>query len=156
MKLLDLVAFAKKVTSIMLPAADLKHIDLGYEGSNETLHIMADEARLYDLIHNLIDNAIKYTPSGGITLSVTQHEGFARLVLTDTGIGISSEDIPKLFNKFTRAKDANRQNVIGTGLGLYIAKQMVEAQGGKVWLESEGGGEGTTSIMELPLHHNGI
>jgi signal transduction histidine kinase len=73
------------------------------------------------------------------------------VLVKDTGIGISKEDIPKLFAKFVRAKDANKTNVIGTGLGLYIAKQMVEAQGGKVWVESEGLGKGSTFFIKLPI-----
>jgi len=116
--------------------------------------VYADQNKMRQVIGNLIDNAIKYTPTGGMAVSVKKEGEVVRFVLKDTGIGISPEDIPKLFNKFTRAKDASKQNVIGTGLGLYIAKQMVEAQNGKVWLESEGLGKGTTSIMELPLHHN--
>lgn len=152
----DLRSVAEQVVAEIRPNIEDAGLSFDFVPHTEGVLVYADNNKIKQVIGNLIDNAIKYTPSGGITLSVTQHEGFARLVLTDTGIGISSEDIPKLFNKFTRAKDANRQNVIGTGLGLYIAKQMVEAQGGKVWLESEGVGKGTTSIMELPLHHNGI
>ena len=72
--------------------------------------------------------------------------------ISDTGIGIDKEDIPKLFSKFSRTKDANKQNVIGTGLGLYVAKQMIEAQKGKIWVESAGRDKGSTFIIELPIN----
>lgn len=148
----DLRAVAEQVVTELRPNIEDAGLSFDFIPYEDDTTVYADNNKIKQVIGNLIDNAIKYTPSGGITLSVTRHEGVARLVLKDTGIGISSEDIPKLFNKFTRAKDANRQNVVGTGLGLYVAKQMVEAQNGKVWLESEGIGKGTTSIMELPLH----
>ena len=73
--------------------------------------------------------------------------------LKDSGIGIDQETIPKLFQKFSRAKDANKTNVIGTGLGLYVVKTMVEAQHGHVWVESDGVGKGSSVIVEFPAVH---
>lgn len=116
--------------------------------------VYADAGKVRQVIGNLVDNSIKYTPSGSITIEVSEDNGVARLKISDTGIGISTEDIAKLFNKFTRARDANKTNVVGTGLGLYIAKQMIEAQNGRVWIESAGVGKGSSSIIELPLHKN--
>lgn len=118
--------------------------------NTEPVVVYADVGKMRQVIGNLVDNAIKYTPQGGITVDVATDGPTARLKITDTGIGIDSADISKLFNKFTRAKDANKTNVIGTGLGLYVAKQMVEAQGGKIWIESEGVGKGSTFVVELP------
>jgi signal transduction histidine kinase len=116
--------------------------------------VYADVGKVRQVIGNLVDNSIKYTPSGSITIEVSEANNMARLKISDTGIGISAEDIAKLFNKFTRARDANKTNVVGTGLGLYIAKQMIEAQNGRVWIESEGVGKGSSSIIELPLNKN--
>jgi len=72
-----------------------------------------------------------------------------RTEISDSGVGIRESEIPKLFNKFTRAKDANETNVTGTGLGLYVARNMIEAHQGKIWVESKGLGKGSVFIVEL-------
>ena len=112
--------------------------------------VHADMGKIKQVVGNLIDNSIKYTPHGGITVSVSKDNKKIKVQIKDTGIGIAEDDVSKLFAKFSRAKDAFRTNVIGTGLGLYVAKQMIEAQGGKVWVESEGLGKGSTFYIELP------
>ncbi len=70
--------------------------------------------------------------------------------MKDTGIGLSQDDIHHLFGKFTRGIDGQRQNTEGSGLGLYVAKKMLEAQSGKIWVDSEGPGKGSTFAIELP------
>jgi len=117
---------------------------------DENYIVNADMGKLKQVIGNLIDNSIKYTPHGGIVVGLRCDSGKIRITIKDTGIGIAPDDIPKLFGKFSRAKDAFRTNVIGTGLGLYVAKQMIEAQGGRVWVESAGVGKGSTFYIELP------
>ena len=87
------------------------------------------------------------------TNSTGNSVGKIRIALSDSGVGISPETLPKLFQKFSRAADANETNVIGTGLGLYVVKTMVEAQHGRVWAESPGAGKGSTFIVELPVVH---
>jgi two-component system sensor histidine kinase TctE len=138
---LDLVAFTKQVTSIMLPAADLKHIDLGYEGSEEVLNIMANEARLYDLIHNLIDNAIKYTADHGkITLAVDLKDSKARLTVEDNGIGISKEDQTMIYERFYRGDNVN---AAGAGVGLAIVKEIADIHNARIEIDSRQDKEGT-------------
>lgn len=112
--------------------------------------VNADLGKIKQVIGNLIDNAIKYTVKGGINISISTDTEKVFIKIKDTGIGIDKEEIGKLFTKFTRAKDANKTNVIGTGLGLYIAKKMTEAHHGDIKIESEGLGHGTTFIIELP------
>ncbi len=149
----DLRAITEQVLTELKPNIENAGLTCTCVGSAEQhmpVMVYADSGKVRQVIGNLVDNAIKYTPQGGITVDVSHHDAMARLTITDTGIGIAKEDIGKLFNKFTRAKDANKTNVIGTGLGLYVAKQMVEAQGGKIWIESDGVGKGTTFIVELP------
>lgn len=114
------------------------------------VEVNADIGKIKQVIGNLIDNAIKYTVKGSINISVSTDAEKAFIKIKDTGIGIDKEEIGKLFTKFTRAKDANKTNVIGTGLGLYIAKKMTEAHHGDIKIESEGLGKGTTFIIELP------
>jgi signal transduction histidine kinase len=141
MKPLDLVMFTKKVTSIMLPAADLKHIDLGYEGSDEVLHIMADEVRLYDLIHNLIDNAIKYTSDHGkITVAVDLIEQKIRLTVEDNGIGIPKEDQSMIYERFYRGDNVN---TAGAGVGLAIVKDIADLHQATIEIDSRHDKKGT-------------
>lgn len=141
MKLLNLVAFSKKVTAVMLPAADIKHIDLGYEGSDETINIMADEARLYDLIHNLIDNAIKYTGDRGkITVAVDLKDNKARLTVEDNGIGIPKEDQGMIYERFYRGDNVN---TAGVGVGLAIVKDIADLHHASIEIDSRQDKTGT-------------
>jgi len=72
----------------------------------------------------------------------------------DTGAGIPAEALPKLFEKFVRARNANEINVTGTGLGLYVAREMMDKHNGKIWAESKGEGKGSTFVVEIPLTKN--
>ena len=146
---LDLVAFTKQVTSIMLPAADLKHIDLGYEGSEEVLNIMADEGRLYDLIHNLIDNAIKYTADHGkVTLAVDLKDNKVRLVVEDNGIGIPKEDQTMIYERFYRGDNVN---AAGAGVGLAIVKEIADIHNARIEIDSRQDKEGTRFYLYFDL-----
>lgn len=146
----DFKATAEQILAELKPNIEAAGLTYEFHAEDGQYMVCADQGKLRQVVGNLIDNAIKYTPAGGMKVSVTNEGATVRFIIKDTGIGISSEDIPKLFNKFIRTKDGNKQNVIGTGLGLYVAKQMLEAQGGKIWIESEGVGKGTTFVVELP------
>lgn len=103
-----------------------------------------------EIMGNLIENAIKYTPAGGSVYVNVRGDGDRVLInVTDTGIGISADDIHHIFQKFYRADNSDTRTIGGTGLGLYIVKQRVEAMGGKVWAESAFG-EGSTFYVSLP------
>lgn len=117
--------------------------------------IRGDQGKLKQVIVNLIDNAVKYTPSGNIKIYLSSAEKVIKLTIEDSGIGMSKELIPLLFNKFTRLEDATKANIHGTGLGLYVVKQMVEAHHGKVWAESDGPGKGSKFFVELPTSNVG-
>lgn len=118
--------------------------------SSEWWHIKADGPKLKQVVLNLIDNAVKYTPSGSIHIHLFETvDKKIRLEIRDTGVGIAPLTMPKLFAKFSRAENASETNILGTGLGLYVAKMMVEAFEGKIWAESEGEGKGSTFIVEL-------
>lgn len=111
-----------------------------------------DEGKMRQVIANLLDNAIKYTKKGSIKISLAKDEKKNKLLLTvsDTGVGIGKDTMPKLFSKFIRAKNASEVNIHGTGLGLYIARQMAQAHsGGRLWAESEGEGKGSRFYVEL-------
>lgn len=103
-----------------------------------------------EIMGNLIDNAIKYTPAGGSIYVNVLGDGDRVLInVTDTGMGISSDDLIHIFQKFYRADNSDTRTIGGTGLGLYLVKQRVEAMGGRVWAESAFG-EGSTFYVSLP------
>lgn len=105
---------------------------------------------LREILDNLIDNAFKYTPDGGSVYVNVRGDGDRVLInVTDTGMGISSDDLAHIFQKFYRADNSDTRTIGGTGLGLYLVKQRVEAMGGKVWAESAFG-EGSTFYVSLP------
>ncbi len=113
--------------------------------------VMGDPDRLKQLILNLVDNAIKYTPAGGkVTMSLSKEDGRSHLVVKDTGIGIPAADLPHIFDRFYRVDKARTRAQGGSGLGLSIAKWIVEAHGGRIEVESEVG-QGTTFSVHLPI-----
>lgn len=113
--------------------------------------VMGDSDRLKQLILNLVDNAIKYTPAGGkVMMSLSKADGWSELVVEDTGIGIPKEDLPHIFDRFYRVDKARTRAHGGSGLGLSIAKWIVEAHDGRIDVESEVG-KGTTFRIHLPV-----
>jgi signal transduction histidine kinase len=144
-------ALAGKVADELRPVAAARKLALNYTAPGEEVTVSADVGKIKQVITNLVDNAIKYTEQGSVSLAVEKKDGKARITITDTGIGIAKEEIGALFEKFTRARDANKVNTTGTGLGLYVAKQLVEGHKGKIWIESDGVGKGTRFIVELPI-----
>lgn len=145
----DITDLAKTVVNEYVPIADKKGLDISFGGSAKIL-VTADIGKIKQVIANLVDNSIKYTPAGSVSVKATSFEGRARITVSDTGVGLAQEDIGDLFNKFIRARGANKINTSGTGLGLYVAKQMIEAHKGKIWVESEGKGKGSRFIFEIP------
>ncbi len=113
--------------------------------------LQADEARLQEVIYNLLDNAVKYSPAGGqITLEASPNEGHLSLSVADNGPGIPARDLPRIFERFYRADKARHRELGGTGLGLSIVKHIAQLHGGSVEAESVAG-SGTTVRMRLPL-----
>jgi signal transduction histidine kinase len=132
------------------PVVDIAKLDLTFECDETTTYMThADMGKIKQVIGNLVDNSIKYTPRGSVHVSLTKSAGKVLVSIKDTGIGIKKEVIPLLFNKFSRAPDAGKTNIIGTGLGLFVAKKIIEAHKGRVWAESEGEGKGSQFYVEL-------
>ena len=114
--------------------------------------VMADESKVADVILNLVDNAIKYTPSGSVKVTIDRYlENQVIVKVKDTGLGINPEEAHKLFGKFARGEGMSRVNPDGSGLGLFIAKRVVEAHDGSIWADSEGKGKGSTFQFTLPI-----
>ena len=148
----DIRDLAQKVVDEYVPVAQDKNLDLSYISKKEPILIHADIGKIKQVLANLVDNSIKYTPEGKVTVSVEETKNNrVQIIVQDTGVGIPKDDLGGLFSKFVRARGANKINTSGTGLGLYVAKQMVEAHKGKIWAESKGKGTGSKFIVELPL-----
>ncbi|HAD04308.1 MAG TPA: PAS domain-containing sensor histidine kinase, partial [Desulfuromonas sp.] len=110
--------------------------------------VLADPGRLEQVFVNLVDNAVKYTPAGGsVTLTATAEEDRVVVAVRDTGIGIPSRDLPRIFERFYRVDKARSRKLGGTGLGLAITKHIVQTHGGEVRVQSEPGTGSTFSIL---------
>ena len=108
-----------------------------------------DKDFLQEVVNNLIENAVKYTPSGKVSVFVTGDDHSNRIIVEDTGIGIPRDEIEHIFQKFYRVDNSDTREIGGTGLGLALVKQRVEAMGGQVWAESEQG-KGSRFIVMFP------
>jgi signal transduction histidine kinase len=146
---LDLGAVVRQSVREAEPRAAAGGIELTCEASYVPA-VQADRGRMFQLMDNLVSNAIKFTPAGGdVRVSLTPVNGVVRLEVRDTGIGIGSAEQRRLFERFFRAATASDRQIPGTGLGLYIARAIVEAHGGSISVRSELG-EGTSFRVELP------
>lgn len=121
-----------------------------YDKTDE-MKVLADAGKTLSAVSKIIDNAIRYTPQGTITISLAEKGDDVIITVKDTGVGIEQDEIDELFEKFRRGKNAYNISVSGSGLGLYVARQIVEAQEGRIWLKSEGPGKGTTAFIAFPL-----
>ena len=148
------VAVAEVVDSCMETAllkANQKQIGITVELAADLPRVRGDAALLRDVVQNLVDNAIQYTPPGGkILISAERKNGEAIIAVTDTGIGIPLSDQERIFERFYRVDAARSREAGGTGLGLSIAKHIVEVHGGDLWVESEVGA-GSKFAFSIPL-----
>ena len=115
--------------------------------------VLIDEGRTLQVLVNLLGNALRYTPSGGkVIVSALERDKEMQISVSDTGVGISKTHIGQIFDRFYRIdKSRSRQNGAGSGIGLTISRHLVEAQGGRIWVESEGEGKGSVFSFTLPL-----
>lgn len=141
----------KKVLNIVSPLARKKDIELEISIDPENLMLTADKVRFKQILFNLASNAVKFTPDGGhVTLKACMKDGMAEFQIIDTGIGISPDDMEKLFMPFHQIDSTISRKYEGTGLGLSLVKRFVEMHGGDVFVESEPG-KGSTFTFRLPL-----
>jgi len=148
-------ALRNVITGMGLRAQELS-IDLKYIQKKRTLpKIEVDAEKLEQVVINLVGNSLKFTPAGGtITVSSDYDRDEEEIVVcvADTGIGISKEDLPKLFHKFSNPGGdyKTRTNMQSTGLGLYLSKQIVKMHGARMWAESDGEGKGSRFYFSIP------
>ncbi len=146
----------KSVVQELQVVAKEKGLSLGLDSTTiqEEIMVLADEGKLKQIFSNLIDNAVKYTQKGSVTVQVEVIKDRKKVLvkIIDTGIGIAPDEVKNLFQKFNRASNANKVNVLGTGLGLYIAREIMKAHDGWIGVHSDGLGMGSTFTVELPLY----
>ena len=118
---------------------------------NDLLQVLADEDRIGQVLLNLVGNALQYTPPGGkVQVTATAQRDEVYIAVSDSGMGIPAEHLPHLFTRFYRVDKSRSRAGGGSGIGLTIAKYLVEAQGGSIWAQSEGAGRGSTFTFSLP------
>jgi two-component system OmpR family sensor kinase/two-component system sensor histidine kinase BaeS len=147
----NLAALIERVVGRMAPLAESRQIALATAINEPLLSIEADEDRLAQVLTNLIDNALRYTPSGGhVRVQARQADGALHVAVADDGPGIAAEDAPYVFERFWRGDRSRSRHGGGSGIGLAIAKHLVEMHGGTIGVESEVG-KGSTFRVRLPL-----
>lgn len=132
------------------PTAEKKGVQLTLEPA-ELPEVEADIDKMKDVILNLIDNAIKYSPEGSVHVTAKANKRTIHVQVKDTGVGIEPNEAKNLFSKFVRGSGIAQVQPDGSGLGLYIAKRVIEGHGGKIWVESEGAGKGSVFHFEIPI-----
>lgn len=147
----DLKALVAESVERTRPLAEKKGLTIALAVDDASYQMTGDKAQIGDhVLRNLIDNAVNYTPSGSIAVSLTKENGKCIFAVKDSGVGITVEDKKRLFTEGGHGKDSIKVNVHSTGYGLYIAKTIVEEHKGTIRAESAGEGKGSTFIVEFP------
>ena len=155
---LDAIEFSRNIWEGLKPKAEAKGLNYIFEPDNHktgektltpVFFIHADRDHLHEILNNLFENAIKYTPSGMVSVNVTGDNNNIQISVKDSGIGIPAEDIPHLFQKFYRVDNSETREINGTGLGLFLSRKLTESIGGFLDVESEYK-KGSTFTVKLP------
>jgi CheY-like chemotaxis protein len=148
----DLLLVLEEALDAVRPAARAKQIDLVARLGGEPQQIIGDAARLQQVVLNLLQNAIKFTPDGGrVEIQLERDAGQIRIIVNDSGIGIEPEFLPAVFDRFSQQDVSRTRRYSGLGLGLSLVKQLVELHGGLIEAASAGAGRGATFTVTLPL-----
>ncbi|MBQ2889975.1 MAG: HAMP domain-containing protein [Clostridia bacterium] len=146
----DITELCTNIAKALRPLAEQKHIELSYN-ADTPVYSKIERDRMWEAIYNVLDNSIKYTKEGGsVSLNVTKDENSVIIEISDTGIGIASDELYKIFDRFYRVDKARSRETGGTGLGLSIALTAVELHGGNIHVESEEG-RGSTFRIIIPI-----
>lgn len=156
----DIIAFTKEIVDSLMPKAQGKSLFLAFKPNSgntaegdktvsPVFYSFIDQDQLREVLNNLVDNAIKYTKQGNVTIDVTGDQNNITVSVTDTGIGVPPEDVPHLFQKFYRVDNSDTREIGGTGLGLYISRRLIESNNGRIGVRSELG-KGSTFYITLP------
>jgi len=146
---IDLSVLVAGVVETLQPLAEVKGLTLAFDPGQGGAAVIGDADQLRTLFINVLDNALKYTEVGSVTIVVEAKGTETAIRVTDTGPGIAAEHLPHVFERFYRADKARSRELGGSGLGLSIARGVVEAHGGRIELQSEPG-RGTSCVVTLP------
>ena len=146
-------ALEKGLRVLYKPIPDGTHNEEPVRRLNPVYYANVDNDHLREIVQNLVENAIKYTPQGEIVVDVVGDTAHIKISVTDSGIGIPKEDQAHLFQKFYRVDNSDTREIGGTGLGLYLCRRLTETIGGRIWVESEYK-KGSTFYVELPRIDN--
>ncbi len=147
---LNVVSIVKEIYSNMFLLAKEKNLEFYFQSDVDFVFANIDKVRFSQVVQNLIDNAIKYTKEGFVRVNIEKKDNKVLITVSDSGIGMSKKFQEKLFGQFVRDPSIKKE-IRGTGLGLFIAKFIIEAHKGKIWAESEGEGKGSRFYVELPI-----
>ena len=140
-----------RIVSLLEGEFTAKGVELGAKLAHDLPDVLADRDRINQVLMNLVGNALQHTPEGGrVEIAAVAQKDEIRIAVRDTGAGISAEHLPHLFERFYRADTSRARASGGSGIGLTIAKYLVEAHGGRIWAESPGPGQGATFNFTLP------
>ncbi|MFA5961938.1 MAG: HAMP domain-containing sensor histidine kinase [Parcubacteria group bacterium] len=147
-----LEAICQEVVDTFTSKAKDKGLYLEYKKPKTTLpELIVDGVKVRKVISDIVDNALRYTTKGGVTVKLEQMEKNIRITISDTGIGVAPEETPKLFQKISRGKGTSLFNPDGLGLNLYVDRLIIGKNGGRILVESEGKDRGAQFIVELPI-----
>lgn len=149
----DLVQLISEVLVAARPAADAKGLSIAWTDHPRSLTVNGDVRRLRQVVWNLINNAVKFTAKGSVTIRLEAEDAMAVVTIQDTGRGISPEFLPHVWDRFRQADSSTSRQHGGLGLGLAVVRQLVELHGGTVAVESAGHGSGSTFSFRIPLAH---
>ena len=148
----SMAKIAEETISLFRPEAEQKNIVLKLEPVDQPFELYADEVKITIALSNLLKNAIQYTESGGrVTVRVEDDSGYVKVSVIDNGIGIPAREIPRIFDRFYQVETHLTRRYGGMGLGLSVAKAMIELHGGRIWAESQGRGSTFTFLLPVNL-----
>lgn len=152
MEKLPIVEILDEIAEDMKPAVEGKGLEFNVDIQRNLPNIMGDKYRLSQVLKNLLTNALKFTDNGSISIIAKQKKDYILISVADSGIGISKDEQKKIFNKFYQAYTGDDRKNEGTGLGLFICREILQKHKGKIWLESQIG-KGSTFHVEIPYLH---
>ena len=147
---IDFVSLASSVVDEFKSLAADKNLSLSFNSVKPVITVNSDQMKLRQVVQNLIENAIKYTDNGFVKITIEDKGNSVLFVIADSGRGVSPQIKDRLFEQYVREKEGDHE-IQGTGLGLYIAKEIIYAHNGKIWVESEGENKGSRFYIELPI-----
>lgn len=149
----DIAETARSVVHDLAPLGKEKGVQISLKAGKKDKDAQADPDKIKQVLTNLIGNSLKFTDTGTIIVTVTPQKDMVEISVTDTGIGITSDDQNKLFGKFNQITSAQAGKPAGTGLGLYISREIIRKMGGDMWIKASVPGKGSTFAFTLPYSH---